>query len=150
MSDPQYSLIRVETQEHWQAYHDIRRTVLFEDRGHFGKYDPNHPDDRAENNHPLLLLYKNEPIGAIRVDLLSGQTAIMRTVAIRKHHQRQGHGRTLLRLAEAFAQDHGCKSAVTISAGDAVPFYQACGYKVHDWDPSLQFEKSKQMRKMLA
>ena len=70
MDEQDTSLVQVETEDQWQAYHAIRRQILFEDRGHFGSYDPHHPDDRDANNHPLLLLFKNQPIGAMRVDLV--------------------------------------------------------------------------------
>jgi hypothetical protein len=39
----------------WAAYHDIRRRVLFEERGS-GAYDENHPDDRLAGNHPKVLI----------------------------------------------------------------------------------------------
>jgi len=73
-----------------------------------------------------------------------------RTVAIRKDHQRCGHGRIMLSMAEEYAVQHGCSSAVTISAGDAVPFYRKCGYHIYDWDPAPQFEEAKQMRRLLT
>ena len=84
MIDQEYFLVRVETEEQWQAYHAIRSQVLFEDRGHFGKYDPDHPDDRIPHNHPVLLYFRLGPVGAMRVDLVPEEGyAIMRTVAIR-------------------------------------------------------------------
>jgi GNAT superfamily N-acetyltransferase len=87
----------------------------------------------------------------MRVDLVPEEGyAIMRTVAIRKDHQRHGHGTIMLGMAEDYASGYGCPCAVTISAKDAVPFYTHCGYELYDWDPSQQFEHGKQMRKLLT
>lgn len=122
-----YELRDPRSAEDWQAYHEIRRKVLFENRGQLGVYDENHPDERREGNHPLLLLWKGEPIGVIRVDF-NGPQAIFRRVAIREDLQRAGHGRLLLALAESFAQAHGCNHILTSVARDAVAFYERCGF----------------------
>ncbi|HKA21568.1 MAG TPA: GNAT family N-acetyltransferase [Blastocatellia bacterium] len=122
--------LRVPTSaEEWQAHHRIRREVLFENRGQFGEYDENHPDEHREGNHPLLLIHNGEPIGVIRVDI-SGTQAIFRRVAIREDLQRSGHGRMLLALAESFAQSKGCNHISSEVAPDAVGFYQRCGYEL--------------------
>ncbi|MBB4327649.1 hypothetical protein [Rhizobium leguminosarum] len=84
-----WMVVQVFADEHWNAYHDIRRAVLFEARGLIG-YDANHPDDRRDGHFPLLLLLENTPVGAARLDLMSEQTAWVRTVAIRA--ERQGKG----------------------------------------------------------
>jgi len=126
-TEPLYELRTPSTSEEWQAYHDIRRKVLFENRGQFGVYDQNHPDEHRDGNHPLLLIRNGEPIGVIRVDI-SGTQAIFRRVAIREDFQRLGHGRVLLALAESFAQSKGCNHISSEVAHDAVGFYQRCGY----------------------
>jgi GNAT superfamily N-acetyltransferase len=126
-SDPTYELRTPTIEEDWRAYHSIRRKVLFENRGQFGVYDENHPDEHSDGNHPLLLIHNGEPIGVIRVDI-SGTLAIFRRVAIREDLQRSGHGRVLLALAESFAQSSGCNQISSEVASDAVGFYQRCGY----------------------
>ncbi|UIJ87685.1 hypothetical protein LZK77_07150 [Rhizobium leguminosarum] len=70
-----WMVVQVFADEHWNAYHDIRRAVLFEARGLIG-YDANHPDDRRDGHFPLLLLLENTPVGAARLDLMSKQTAV--------------------------------------------------------------------------
>src|SRR5262245_66330679 len=104
---PKRELRTPSSTEEWQAYHSIRRKVLFENRGRFGVYDENHPDEHRKGNHPLLLLLDGEAIGVIRIDI-NGDQAIFRRVAIREDLQRAGHGRVLLTLAESFAQEKGC------------------------------------------
>lgn len=126
-NEPKYELKTLSSTEEWQAYHGIRCKVLFENRGQFGIYDENHPDERREGNHPLLLLLDGIAIGVIRADI-KGNQAILRRVAIREDLQRTGHGRVLLTLAETFAQSKGCNHVWSGVAPDAVGFYKRCGY----------------------
>ena len=114
--------------DEWRVYHAIRRKVLFENRGHFGVYDENYPDEFETVNYPLILIHKGEPIGVIRIDV-DGGVAWFRRVAVREELQRAGHGRTLLDLAEGFARGEGCSEVRSSNvAADAVGFYERCGY----------------------
>ena len=124
---PKYELRIPSSREDWHAYHSIRRKVLFENRGQFGVYDENHPDEHSKGNHPLLLFLDDEAIGVIRVDI-NGDRGIFRRVAIREDLQRAGHGRVLLTLAESFAQERGCLQIWSDVARDVVGFYERCGY----------------------
>jgi GNAT superfamily N-acetyltransferase len=113
--------------EEWLAFHAIRREVLFESRGK-DDYIENHPDDSKPGNHPMALVYRRDIIGVVRVDVCDTE-AWLRRVAIRESVQRLGHGRILLRLAEAFAKDQGCWEVRTNAALEAVGFYLRCGYE---------------------
>ena len=113
--------------EEWRALHDIRRKVLFENRGKFDTYIENHPDDFKAGHYPLVLVYKDGVIGVVRVEV-NGAVAWLRRVAIREDFQRLGHGRVLLQLAEAFAKSHGCDEVRSNAAVEAVGFYERCGY----------------------
>ena len=126
MNEFQHQLRAPETDEEWRAFHAIRRKVLFENRGK-DDYIENHPDDTKDGNHPLVLVYKGEVIGVVRVDL-SESVARVRRVAIREELQRQGHGRVLLQLAESFAMTENCSEVWTNAAVEAVGFYERCGY----------------------
>ena len=151
MGDPAYSLVFVVSPEQWAAYHDLRRKVLFEDRGRFSKYDSKHPHDRTPGNHPVILTCDGAPVAAMRIDLVATASfAIMRTVAVTTHHQRRGHGRIMLSLAEEFAFRNSATATVVFSAPEAVGFYAKCGYTPHTWDPQGVFGKGEQMRKLLA
>ena len=112
----------------WAAYHEIRRTVLFERRGQGASYDAHHPDDRRPGNHPFLLVRHGIPLGVIRVDL-EDDLAIFRRVAIREEEQRKGHGRQLIALAERFALAQGCARIRSFVDPDAVRFYERCGFR---------------------
>lgn len=128
------------TEAQWRDYHDIRRTVLWEARGRFGEYDDSHPDDYRSNHFPKLLLHDGVAIGVIRIDL-QGKTAWFRRVAIAELHQRNGHGRALLSLAEGFAEQNGANRIESSVDEDAIPFYRRCGYVSHAGQPESAMYK---------
>ena len=128
-TEPKYVLRSPSSTEEWEAYHGVRRKVLFENRGRIGVYDKNHPDEGREGNYPLILLLDGGVIGVIRVDI-NGKQAIFRRVAIREDLQRAGHGGALLALAESFARTKGCDYIWSDVAPDAVGFYERCGYTI--------------------
>ncbi len=121
-------LVTPTSSEAWAAYHDIRRSVLFEGRGQVGVYDPNHLDERIPGNYPKLLVRGSKYIGAVRIDFV-GDIAYLRRVAIAVTDQRKGFGRVLIRLAEEFAQAEGAQRVESAVAPDAVSFYEKCGYR---------------------
>jgi len=134
-TDQSVSLHKPASSGEWAAYHDIRRRILFENRGRFGVYDPHRPDEHRPDNFPLLLSTIDGFVGVIRIDV-RGDVALFRRVAIDSPWQRRGLGRKLLELAEAFARDHGAKRAESAVAPDAVPFYEKCGYhRLHGVTP---------------
>ena len=126
MMETEHELRAPATNEEWRALHDIRRKVLFENRGKFD-YIENHPDDFKGGHHPLIVVYRGVVIGVIRIEI-SEAVAWFRRVAIREDVQRLGHGRILLRLAEAFAKAEGCTEVRSNAAVEAVGFYEGCGY----------------------
>lgn len=123
-----YELISPASPAQWDVYNDIRRIILFERRGRFGVYDPHHPDEFKTNHFPKLLLFDKKPVGVIRIDI-DGEVARFRRVAIAAEQQRQGYGRTLLRLSEVFSIEHKAARVEASVATDAVEFYRRCGYR---------------------
>ena len=111
----------------WQAYHDIRRHVLFELRGLGSTYDPNHPDEYRSGHFPLVLWTGDDAVAVIRVDV-EHDVAVFRRVAVRPDVQRRGFGRQLLQQAELFAQHQGCTRIESHVDPDAVVFYERCGF----------------------
>lgn len=110
------------------AYHQIRRTELFEARGRGSDYIPNHPDESAPSNHRRLLLRDGVAVATVRIDL-GEPFSYLRMVAVRHDIQRSGLGRELIRRAETFIQQAGGRREVRVfSAPDAVGFYERCGY----------------------
>lgn len=126
----------VKTEEEWQAMHDIRRRVLFAPgRQPDGiEYDPNHPDDRVEENVPHLLMLDGEPIGTARLDL-KGDRAVVRLVAVLPEHQRNGYGDLMDQMLTEKAWELGVKQMRVNAAPDAVGFYEKTGWHKESWDP---------------
>lgn len=123
-----YTLRRPASDAEWEAYHEIRREVDFE-----GSEDDD-PDENAPGNHPLVLLCAERPVGTIRIDSLHDGAAAFRLVAVSPREQGQGHGRILLREAEAFARSLGCGKAVVYATPEAAGFYDRAGYSEDPFD----------------
>ncbi len=123
-----YELISPSCPAEWAVYHDIRRVVLFENRGRVGVYDPQHPDEFKPNHFPKLLLFDKISVGVVRIDI-DDEIARFRRVAIAGDQQRRGHGRKLLSLAEAFSIKHHARRVEASVAADAIEFYRRCGYQ---------------------
>jgi GNAT superfamily N-acetyltransferase len=122
-----YELRQVATDEDWDAYHEIRRRVLWDARGHAGSYDRTHPDEHKPGNFPLLLFHLGEPVGVVRVDI-EAPVAWFRRVAVRESDQRHGHGRAMLTLAADFARERGCWHLRSNVDAAAVGFYTKLGF----------------------
>jgi GNAT superfamily N-acetyltransferase len=125
-----YRLGRPACDADWAAFHAIRRSVDFESEDAPVCDD----EDLAPGNYPLLLWLDGTPVGAIRIDSLDNGGAAFRLVAIDPACQGQGHGRVLLREAEDFARDIGCRQAVIYSTVEAAGFYATAGYAEDTWD----------------
>ncbi|MGX5843369.1 GNAT family N-acetyltransferase [Mesorhizobium sp. ArgA1] len=121
-------LKRVESDGDWAAYHGIRKRVLWEDRGLEG-YDERHPDDRLADNHPLLLMHDESPVGTARLDVVDQRLGIVRLVAIEAGLQRRGLGRILMRQVEIYARGLGLVRLEVNAARDAEGFYQRLGWE---------------------
>ena len=135
-SEDEFSLIDVVASADWQAYHDIRRTVLFEARGLRG-YDANHPDEHVPTNHPLLLKCKREgAVGTVRLDQRPDSGGIVRMVAIRGDRRRRGVGRIMMTLLEKRARSWAMETLYVNSARDAVGFYEKLGFRPFIFDPT--------------
>ena len=115
----QCALVEPQSDADWSAYHDIRRRILFERRGEHGVYDANRPDEVAPGHYPKLLVRASQYVGAVRIDV-AGAIAYLRRVAIDEPYQRQGFGRRLLTLAEAFARAQSATRVESSVARDAV------------------------------
>jgi GNAT superfamily N-acetyltransferase len=126
----------VKTDNEWAAMHDIRRRVLFAPGRHEREivYDADHPDDRADDNVPHILMLDEKPIGVARLDL-KGDRAVVRLVAISPEHQRNGFGELMDRMLTEKAWELGVKQMRVNAAPDAVGFYEKTGWHRESWDP---------------
>lgn len=147
-----YELVDVESAADWQAYHRIRREVLWTARGRTG-YDDGHADEALVTNHPLLLKYHGMPVGTTRLDERGEGAGVVRLVAIAAQEQRHGHGRHLSRLVEVRAKALGLTTLYVNAVEDAVDFYRKTGWEPFAWDPdelTRSFAVCIQMRKHLT
>lgn len=141
-----YELCLVENADDWAAYHRIRRTVLFEARGRFD-YVTDGPEELKAENLSLLLKYREQPIGTVRLDQKPNGKAIVRLVATISHLQKQGHGTAIIQRVEILAASLGFNQLLVHAALDAVDFYQKLGFSRFDFDTAdIQ---SVQLRKLI-
>lgn len=126
----------VQSDDEWAAMHDIRRRVLFAPGRHATEiaYDDNHPDDRAPENVPHILMLDEQAIGTARLDL-KGDYAVVRLVAISPEHQRNGFGEIMDRMLTEKCWELGVKQMRVNAAPDAVGFYEKTGWHKESWDP---------------
>jgi N-acetylglutamate synthase-like GNAT family acetyltransferase len=141
-----YDLCLVENADDCEAYHRIRRTVLFEARGRFD-YIADEQEELKAENLSLLLKYREQPIGTVRLDQKENGKAIVRLVAIVSHLQKQGHGTVLMERVEKLAIDLGHDELFVHSASNAVGFYKKLGYSRFDFERG-EFQ-SVQMHKLI-
>ncbi|WP_436101406.1 GNAT family N-acetyltransferase [Pararhizobium sp. LjRoot238] len=124
------TLVSPLTDAAWKAYHDVRRSVLFEARHDGGSYDEDHPDERAENNYPKLLIHPElGAVGVVRIDIRN-RVAFIRRAAVAQAQQRSGYGLQMMKLAEDFCRHRSVATLSAAVAPDAVEFYRRCGFKV--------------------
>jgi GNAT superfamily N-acetyltransferase len=121
-----YRLRRPDSDAAWAAYRAIHLAA------DLGENDAE--EDQAANHYPLLLWCDDRPVGALRIDNLDGERAAFRLVAIDPAAQGRGHGRALLRHAEAFARGILCRLAVVYATQEAAGFYAALGYAEDPFD----------------
>jgi GNAT superfamily N-acetyltransferase len=147
-----YELVKVSTDEDWQSYHDIRRKVLWEDRGKTG-YNPANADEYLPAHHSLLLKLDGKPIGTTRFDNFGNGTGAVRLVAVISEGQNRGHGRELGRLVENYARQFSVTALLVNAAPEAVGYYEKTGWTRHSWDKTVLCgiaAECVQMRKQIA
>ena len=131
-SEPkQHELKPLQSEADWNIYHRIREDILWKGRGLQTPYNRNHPDEYKPEFEPLLLLFKGNPIGTVRVDKTSNGLGI-RLVAIEADVQRRGHGSALMTLIEERAVTSGITILEVNSAKESVGFWEAVGYSLID------------------
>ncbi len=128
-----YSLGPVRSSREWAAYHAIRRDAIFATLLPHEAYDEHDSDEFASGHFPHLLLRDGEVLGTVRIDLIDERAAGLRLIGIRPDVQRQGHGRTLLRLAEEAARALGRTEIVINAHPTSLEFYLAHGYRESEW-----------------
>jgi N-acetylglutamate synthase-like GNAT family acetyltransferase len=146
-----YELVRISAENDWRAYHDIRRKVLWENRGRVN-YNDKHTDEYLPDHHPLLFMLNDIPIGTTRLDDLKNGFGVVRLVAISDEFQGKGHGRQLAFSVDNYAQGLGIKTLHVNAAPEALGYYKKLGWEFYQWHAEKLTgiaEDCKQMRKIL-
>ncbi len=150
MFHPCFELRAPEGAAEWDRYHQIRKKCLFDVYHPWIAYDPDHPDERDPDNHPLGLFLNDKMIGCVRVDIKSDGRAIFRMVAIVESHRGRDCGSRLLRMAEAYAARQGASAICLNSVREAVRFYSRHGFVPQRWEGCTACPTSEPMIKPLA
>lgn len=139
----------------WTRLHDIRRREIF-DRYHpagtdwWVAYDPDHPDDRREANHPLVQVIAGEVVGTCRLDLLPGRRAALRLVAVEPGRRGLGLGAALVEGAEQLAAEQGATLGCLNAQPAVAAFYGRLGWAAAPWEGRSSCPRSLPMCKRLA
>jgi len=116
--------------EDWQHYHRIRQEQIFDRHPHV-VYDPNHWTLSHPNHFHFVFKKLDEVIGVVHVELLDDQRAAVRSFAIDKPYQNQGHGSHLLKLVEKWVKHQGKSMIQLHSNPSALMFYERASYTPH-------------------
>ena len=98
-----------------------------------------HPDDlKVESAEWHLAVREGSVLRAVlllrKADGYSSEILKMRQVAVDEHVQGRGLGSLLVRFAEDFAREQGCRRIELHARKNAVPFYRKMGYQAEgDW-----------------
>lgn len=95
------------TDAEWNAYHQLRRTELFERFLPHLVYDPDHPDAWTHEVFHFGLFAAGELLGCVQVRWISESEASIHLVAVDPKRRGAGLGGDLVRRAEAFASVNG-------------------------------------------
>ena len=147
-----YELVDVQNHDDWNAYHALRRDVLWIARGRTG-YDAGHTDELISSHHPLLLKCDAKPVATTRLDERGRGVGVVRLVAVAASAQRQGHGRHLSDLVEVRAKQLAITMLYVNAVKTAVEYYRKTGWEPFAWDPdelTRSFAPCIQMRKRLS
>ena len=122
-----------------REFHEICRVSLFKQTE--DEYIPEIVDSyypQPAQRTELLLSFNHTSIGTIAIDDFGNGKAALRMVAIHPEHQRLGHGRMLLNLAEDFASERGIGQLCVNANPDAAGFYGALGFTEGIWSEKEQ------------
>ena len=125
-----YELLSVTKAEDWNAYHSIRKSVLFMDR----EYNSDHLDEYLPTNYPKLLKYFSRPIGTVRIDFAAHNACILRLVAISTEEQSKGHGRNFYKIIEEYVKSQEVNTLRINSNPKAIGYWQKMGFIKQDWN----------------
>ena len=133
--------------EEWEAYHRLRKDLLFAPAGIV--YDENHPSLTDPALKHLVFIKGTQIIAAGSLEWRNDKIVIVRSLAVDRRFQHQGMGRLFLERLEKWAVFQGAQHAYVNANRQAIPFYQKHGYEKHSFDDDSPMPHILQMGKKL-
>lgn len=133
-NEGRFELRRPETEAEWDGYHSIRERTIWDDVAaeEIGPYDPDYPDQYADDYTALILLRNGIVIGTMGLQDMGehedGREVEVRAVGVDPACQSLGYGRIMLMMAESMAARAGFYRAGVWAYGPAIPFYARSGF----------------------
>ncbi|RXK50861.1 GNAT family N-acetyltransferase [Aquirufa rosea] len=116
-----------ENPEEWEAYFQLRFTVLREPWNQPAGSE--HLADDSEAIH-VMAIENKQVIGAARMHQSKAGQGQVRCVAVDEAHQGRGIGKLLMQNLEQQAKALYWKEIILEARENAVPFYQSLGYRI--------------------
>lgn len=121
-------IIKLNSEQNWEPYHQIKKKELFESLPHI-VYDPNHPCYLSDIDHHFLITVDDAAMGILQLQLCNKNTAILRSIAVKKALSKRGFGTLIMQFAHLWLQLHQVKEVYLHSRPEVVEFYQRLGYQ---------------------
>ena len=116
-----------ETDEEFERYYHLRWLLL---RAPWGQAEGSEVDDIESDCFHLMAHSDDDVIAVARLQFNTAKQAQIRYMAVKPACQRQGIGRQIIRRMEHEASSHAVDTIILDARENAVPFYQALGYRV--------------------
>jgi predicted GNAT family N-acyltransferase len=116
-----------ETDEEYDRYFHLRWLLL---RAPWNEPEGSEVDDIEPDCFHLMAHCDDEVIAVARLQFNTAREAQIRYMAVKPEYQRQGIGRQIIHRLEREAASHAVDTIVLDARDNAVPFYEALGYRV--------------------
>lgn len=116
-----------ETDEEFDRYFHQRWLLL---RAPWGEPEGSETDDIESDCFHLMASCEHDVIAVARLQFNTANEAQIRYMAVKPDYRRQGIGRQIIQRLECEAASHAVDTIVLDARENAVPFYEALGYRV--------------------
>jgi len=113
----------------WAAYYELRWRIL---RAPWQQQGPERDESDDISIHRMVCDGAGRVLAVGRLHRVDDNTGQIRFMAVDADQQRRGYGSLLLRALEQAALDLGLARIILQARENAVPFYQAHGYRIEE------------------
>ncbi|MDX2104669.1 MAG: N-acetyltransferase [Alphaproteobacteria bacterium] len=131
----------------WAAVDRMQRQSLRTRTGSAYPVEARHADPARQ---VLLLWYRGERVGTLRMDRLDDSTVAFRRVCVDASKRGAGHGAVLIQLAEALASADGADVVLLHAVAGSEGFYQKLGFHPVVWSEPSEHPTSVNLGKRLS